>query len=51
MKYRYFDNNTLENPLFISVKDNQGVEEAFFYLANEYHKLHAEQANTMAHIA
>jgi len=34
-----------------SAKDNQGVEEAFFYLANEYHKLHAEQANTMAHIA
>ena len=34
-----------------NAKDNAGVEEPFFYLANEYHKLFSEQANTMAHIA
>ena len=34
-----------------SAKDNVGVEDPFFYLANEFHKLHADQASTMAHIA
>ena len=34
-----------------SAKDNSGVEEPFYYLANEYHKLFSEQANTLAHIA
>ena len=34
-----------------TAKDNTGVEEPFFYLANEYHKLFSEQANTLAHIA
>ena len=34
-----------------SAKDNAGVEDAFFYLANEFHKLHAEQAGHMAQIA
>ena len=34
-----------------SAKDNVGVEDPFFYLANEFHKLHADQASAMAHIA
>jgi len=34
-----------------SAKDHTGVEEPFFYLANEWHKLHAEQASDMASIA
>ena len=34
-----------------TAKDNTGVEEPFFYLANEYHKIFSEQANTLAHIA
>ena len=31
-----------------SAKDHTGVEEPFFYLANEWHKLHAEEASNMA---
>lgn len=42
LKMQYFE---------CSAKDNVGVEEAFFYLANEFHKLHAEQAANMASIA
>ena len=34
-----------------SAKENTGVEEPFYYLANEYHKQFSEQANTLAHIA
>ena len=34
-----------------SAKDHTGVEEPFFYLANEYHKMYAEQASNMAQIA
>ena len=34
-----------------SARDNAGVEDAFFYLANEFHKLHADQASNMATIA
>ena len=34
-----------------SAKDNVEVEDPFFYLANEFHKLHFDQASTMAHIA
>ena len=34
-----------------SARDNTGVEDAFFYLANEFHKLHADQASNMATIA
>jgi len=34
-----------------SAKDQTGVEEPFFYLANEWHKLHGEQAAAMAEIA
>ena len=34
-----------------SAKDNVGVEDPFFYLANEFHKLHADQASSMAQIA
>jgi transport family protein 27 len=34
-----------------SAKDHTGVEETFFYLANEWHKLHAEQASNMAQMA
>ena len=28
-----------------------GIEEPFFYLANEWHKLHAESAQNMADVA
>ena len=42
LKMQYFE---------CSAKDNTGVEDAFFYLANEFHKLHAEQAGNMAQIA
>ena len=28
-----------------------GVEEPFYYLANEYHKLHGERAENMANVA
>ena len=41
LKMQYFE---------CSAKDNAGVEDAFFYLANEFHKLHAEQAGHMAQI-
>ena len=34
-----------------SSKDHTGVEEPFFYLANEWHKLHGEQALAMAEVA
>ena len=34
-----------------SCKDYSGVEEPFYYLANEYHKLHGEKAETMANVA
>jgi len=34
-----------------SAKDQTGVEEPFFYLANEWHKVHGEQAASMAEIA
>lgn len=42
LKMQYFE---------CSAKDNVGVEEVFFYLANEFHKLHAEQASNIASIA
>merc|ERR1712012_1500441 len=42
LKMQYFE---------CSAKDNAGVEDAFFYPANEFHKLHAEQAGHMAQIA
>ena len=34
-----------------SCKDYSGVEEPFYYLANEYHKLHGEKAESMANVA
>ncbi len=34
-----------------SCKDYVGVEEPFYYLANEFHKLHAESAEGIANIA
>ena len=34
-----------------SAKDHTGVEEPFFYLANEWHKLHTDMASNMAQMA
>ncbi len=34
-----------------SCKDYGGVEEPFYYLANEFHKMHEEAAEQMANMA